>query len=60
MMLALVPLTSCVTTTDSNDPSVLCAPTGALKPITWSDEDTDETIAQVKEHNAVWKALCPK
>lgn len=58
--LLLVSLTGCATTTVSNAPSVLCAPSGALKPITWSDRDTDDTIAQIKEHNAVWKAVCSK
>lgn len=28
------------------------------EPITWSAKDTDRTIAQVKEHNAVGKSLC--
>jgi hypothetical protein len=28
------------------------------KPISWVVEDTDETIRQVKAHNAVWKKLC--
>jgi hypothetical protein len=27
-------------------------------PVYWSKSDTDKTIAQVKEHNAAWKALC--
>jgi len=27
-------------------------------PISWSTKDTDETIEQVKEHNAVGKRLC--
>lgn len=26
-------------------------------PIYWSKKDTDKTIAQIKEHNAAWKAL---
>lgn len=28
------------------------------KPISWSSRDTDETIREVKAHNAVGKALC--
>lgn len=32
----------------------------AYKRITWSDKDTDETIAQIKETNAVHTALCIK
>lgn len=30
----------------------------AAAPIYWSDKDTDKTIAQVKELNAVGKKLC--
>lgn len=28
------------------------------KPIYWSKSDSDKTLQQVKEHNAVWKKLC--
>lgn len=31
---------------------------GLLRPITWSSRDTDETIREVKEYNAVWARLC--
>lgn len=56
-MISLVTLTSCATTTTSVAPTdkVFC---GAARPIYWSKSDTDKTIAQVKEHNAAWKALC--
>lgn len=30
----------------------------AFKPITWSRADTDPTIEQVQEHNAVYIRLC--
>lgn len=30
----------------------------AFGPIYWSAKDTDKTIAQVKEQNAAWKAVC--
>lgn len=30
----------------------------AAAPIYWGEGDTDETIRQVKAHNAVWKARC--
>ncbi len=30
----------------------------AYMPITWSRDDTQDTILQVKQHNAVWAALC--
>jgi hypothetical protein len=32
----------------------------AFRPITWSRKDSDKTIRQVREHNAVWEALCGK
>lgn len=31
---------------------------GSFGPITWADEDTDDTLAQIREHNAAWEALC--
>jgi hypothetical protein len=34
---------------------VLC---GVSKPIYWSDKDTAKTVAQIKEFNAVGRALC--
>jgi hypothetical protein len=30
----------------------------AFGPITWSPSDTDETLRQIREHNAAWTALC--
>lgn len=30
----------------------------AFVPIGWVDGDTDETIQEVKEHNAAWIGLC--
>lgn len=30
----------------------------AFKPITWSSQDTDQTIREIKAHNAAIKALC--
>jgi len=30
----------------------------AYLPIAWSKKDTLETIDQIKQHNAVWAALC--
>jgi hypothetical protein len=35
--------------------SSICA---AFKPITWSVNDTDQTIAQVKRHNRVYQSFC--
>ena len=53
----LLILQGCATTTGSaGTDAVVCA---AFEPIRWSKKDTDETIRQVKEHNAAWKAVCP-
>lgn len=30
----------------------------AFVPISWSKKDTDQTIREVKSHNAAYKALC--
>ena len=43
--------TACAKPTAFDATSVVC---GSFEPIAWSVEDTDETIAQVKEHNAAW------
>lgn len=52
--LATLLLGGCATMTASSAPSE-CA---RWRPISWADADTDETIRAVKEHNAVWIALC--
>ncbi len=66
LLAASLPLTACETLTTASggtelppevDPSrVACE---AFRPITWSRSDTPETVAEVKEHNAAWRALCP-
>ncbi len=52
-------LGACAATTDSGETSapasVACA---AFRPITWSARDTDQTIAEVKSHNAAYVAIC--
>ena len=52
-------LAACTTMTGSSDPiesrATFCA---VAKPILWSERDTDATIEQVKEYNAVGAALC--
>jgi hypothetical protein len=55
-----VTLAGCVTTTGSKGPtSTGAAPfCRVAEPIYWSAKDTDKTIAQVREHNAVGKKLC--
>ncbi len=51
--LALVTLLAgCCKTTDSG---AVCA---AFRPISWSVEDTPETIAEIKAHNARRMAWC--
>jgi len=30
----------------------------AFRPIAWSSHDTPRTASQIREHNAVWDALC--
>lgn len=52
-------LSGCVTTTASSvaNKHTTC---GILSPITWSVQDTDDTIRQVKVNNAKWKELCGK
>lgn len=30
----------------------------AFRPVSWSSRDTQETVGQIREHNAVWDAVC--
>src|SRR3990167_1397159 len=55
LLIGILLLASCTTTTVSDVASGAC---GQFRPITWSVTDTDETLRQVRAHNAVWKALC--
>lgn len=48
-------LAGCATTTATGATEVYCA---SAAPIRWSSADTDETIRQVKAHNAVGRTLC--
>lgn len=53
-------LTACATTTTvSSAPTspdrVACA---VFQPIYWSARDTQKSVEQIKEHNAVGKAVC--
>lgn len=59
-----LPLAACTSLTASGgtdlppevDPvKVACEVFG---PISWSLRDTERTIAEVKSHNAAWKAIC--
>lgn len=45
----------CATTTATAVTDTYCA---AAAPIRWSAGDSDETILQIKRHNAVWTRLC--
>jgi hypothetical protein len=58
-LILAIPLGSCATTTVSAVPTdkVACQ---AFRPIYWSGKDTPATAAEVKEHNAAWKAICQK
>lgn len=31
----------------------------ALKPVSWSRKDTDQTIQEIKEDNAAKRSICP-
>lgn len=48
---ACVPVTTRAVVTDTS-----CM---VFRPITWSGRDTDETIRQVRSHNAAFDAACP-
>ena len=51
-------LTNCVTTTGSSAPALVTkVACGAFQSISWSQQDTAKTIAQVKEHNAAGVAI---
>lgn len=52
----LVILPGCATRTSLAVPTDRVA-TQSFKPIYWSKKDTDKTIAQIKEHNAAYKAV---
>lgn len=52
-----VMLTFCQTT-GSSGPSPETVACRAFDPITWSEDDTRETIQGVKGHNAAYKAVC--
>ncbi len=36
-------------------PSVICS---AFGPLSWSDQDTRQTISEVKRHNVKWLRVC--
>lgn len=55
-LVLILPLTGCVSMTASSETKqALC---DQFQPLRWSGSDTDETIKQAKEHNAVFVKLC--
>lgn len=56
LLLALgLTLASCATTAGNETRAALC---DQFQPVRWSGADTPETVAQVKQHNAVGMKLC--
>jgi len=55
LMLPLLPAGCATMTGTAATDAVACS---AFEPITWSQSDTDETIKEVKSHNAAWSAIC--
>lgn len=56
MLALMLPLAACATATGgSATKSALC---DQFRPIMWSSQDADQTIAEVKGHNAVGMKLC--
>lgn len=56
LLLGLAPiLSACTTTAGGETKAALC---DQFRPIRWSSVDTDETILQAKQTNAVGRALC--
>jgi hypothetical protein len=57
-MLSATLLTSCRTTGSGATIESARFSCAAFAPIWWSTRDTGGTVAQIKEHNAAWRALC--
>lgn len=58
LLLVLSLATSCARTTATVVPTDISCQ--VFLPISWSQKDTDRTIAEIKLHNAVYAAVCPK
>jgi hypothetical protein len=59
LIVVTLTLSGCATTTGiSATSAVTSVACRSFQPITWSSRDTDETILEVKAHNAVWSELC--
>jgi hypothetical protein len=48
-------LAACQTTTQTSVIDTSCL---AIEPISYSRHDTPATVAQIRQHNAAYKALC--
>lgn len=57
MLAVALMLTSCQTT-NSSGPSPELVACRSFEPVTWSEDDSPQTIREIKEHNAVWVAVC--
>lgn len=58
--LMLMTLPGCMTLTTATTPIVVDTVCDAVTPLTYSTSgDTPETVAGIKGHNRVMKALCP-
>lgn len=56
-LIYITTVAGCVTTMASNENRPVCA---AWSSITWSDQDTDQTIKEVKGNNAARNSYCGK
>jgi len=57
-ILSAILLTSCQTTGSSGPNDTTRVACRSFAPIYWSVKDTTKTLAQIKEYNAAWRALC--
>lgn len=62
LMLMLLPMTGCTTLTGIGGTNARYVDTAcsAFKAISWSKNDTDQTIREVKSYNAAYDRICPK
>ena len=58
LLAGLLPLMISCQTMDLSEIKTVDWHCTAYLPITWSQQDTVETIHQIKQHNAVWFELC--
>ncbi len=58
MLLSMVLMLISCTTTGISGPDPNAVACRLFHSITWSEDDTRETIRQIKAHNAAWKAVC--